>query len=430
MANISKFDFLDKINNYAERLHVDASILFSLLYKNTKKIDMYQEISGTNYLIDQAIKFFNPVYKQVSITDYENGMRDDLGNSIMESMLSVGRNQVIYDNLDTLNLPDLKKSIEADRLVFVQKEGRYYLESDGTHRMLQAQFLYLVQSLKCKTPTELTQLKQDFTFYVPTKHIETNKHLLGTLGKISNNLTPSRFIDYFTSIVKQPESIYNVISFDNDSKIYTINYKGYQHEFTDAYQAHLALEKLYTMERDYSTYKIKDKYYLEYGNVLKTGLTFEQWKQETEKIKTGEVQINNATDYFIIEKPNKEFDLQIPLKKTQSTMLESLKNYSAAVQFKQQKPVTEIQRHLHDEFIVLSPDDVNRVYTKNTDAADIDLNPQKNSGVVTIYARRFQGLTEDELNIRLQQYTRECTSPQQELSHMQESELVKTFNRN
>lgn len=412
--SLNRYDALVKLNEFAINNGLDANDFFNEITKRNEVVDMYEVSQPSGYAIIDILNHFNPSMQTINVTQIENGSRTDLKNNLLNSIINIGRNEAIFNNLSTLNLERLKESIENDKLVFFSKEGKFYLESDGNHRLLQLKLLFAVEKLKTTNQEELNELTSRFSINVPVKYVEHEKELIEILSKINNENPPTKF-DYLNQLVKSPNSFSNVITYNNQNDTYNINYKGNARESLTSEQATDILEKIHSKERSFTTHLINGEYFIEVGNVLKAHLTKEEWQKEINSLHQVATTTNDNYDYYIIEKPNDKNTLIIPHKKFEGSYNETLAKYSSVVQFNQQLPLEQMNAYMQDDLVVLNEEQVTEAFFENMQTADIYLDQENDHGVVEIMAREFKDISKAELNVRLQLLQKEQHPMEKEL---------------
>ena len=392
---LSKDDYLIKIKEILKKHMINENMFFDFLLKHTETISKYA-VFYNKYTLQEVKRIFKFKEEQVCVKDFENGSRLDLGNNLLSSMTFIGRNNQTVNLIENFDFNKFKEGLKSNPIQMLEINGKYFLDSDGNHRMMALKFLYYMEMANLNANME--QINKKFTFTFPVKHLNHDFSLIEIASKIMQKQSPSRFpSEYFVKNVDDLSSFYSILTFNKDNQTYDIDFQGNLKQNLNVDQTISHLSKFVNYENPYSIYNLENGFAFEEGNTLTLALSKEKLKEKINSIDLS--QKTFPTEFLAVKKNENLFDLIIPTKTYYGDEKEVLKIYSAIVQ-------TNQNSNLEIENIKkMSKSEVEKVFLKNLDIVDINL--LDNQSWVKIVGREYKNISKNEFTTALEKLTKE-----------------------
>lgn len=407
--NYEYSDFVEKVQEIAKENGVDEQKFLKSLLQNYELVNLYDKVVQ-GFSFGDVLDMFNPTVQKIYVKDIVCGTRADLKTNVLESMASIGRNGVIYKHLDNVSAEFVISSLQTTECGFFEHDGKIYLSGDGNHRLLQLKFLYELEKQKVKSKSDQEKLDEKFSFEAPLIHTNHSQELLMAIRNLKEKSLASKFITVLEKRNKQKESsVYKFVKYNKNSNTYSINYQGVEkHNLTE--KEAISLLNQLNKDRPYRIYKNGEKYDLEYGNILKLGLTKQQVEENIEKILKNPKQNSYCSDYRIVQKENGKYDLLIDYIRYHGPAPELGKIYSSAIFYSQPKTHQEVKQKLASkDFEIFGTREIEEMSLDNMSIADFNLDKKSRMGNVTIYGREITDLSKEELLDRISLLEKERT---------------------
>lgn len=391
----NKDKYLSKIIEISKRHMVNGNLFFGFLSQPTETISEH-DVFFNKYTLQEVKSIFKFKEEQVCIKDFENGSRLDLGSNLLSSMISIGRNSETINLIENFDFNKFEEGLKSNPIHLLEINGKYYLDSDGNHRMMALKFLYYMEISKQKANIE--QVNKKYTFTLPVKHLNHDFSLIEIASKIMQKQSPSRFpSEYLTKNTNDFLSQNSILIFNKENNTYDIDFQGSFKQNLNVENAIYYLSKFVNYEKPYSIYNLENGYALEFGNSLTLGLSREQLKEKINALNFS--QKTFPTEFLAVEKNENLFDLIIPTKTYYGNVEDVLSMYSGAIQVNK-NPNLEI-----DKIKKMSKEEVEKNFFKNLDIADINLNASES--FVKIVGHEYNNISKNDFTTALEKLKKE-----------------------
>ena len=380
---LSEKQMEEKIQHVAVQNNANVSLFLKYLSLQTSKINQHN-VFFNKFPLHEVKNIFKFCEEQICVKDFENGSRLDLGSSLKESMIKIGRKEQTIHLIKNFDFQKLQESLKTNPIHLLEIDGKYFLDSDGNHRMMALKFLYFLELSKQNANAE--EINQKFTFTFPVKHLNHSYELIEIASRIMQKQKMSRFPnEYFVENINELLSFYSILTYNKNTATYNINYQGFSKQNANEKEAILFLSKLEQHEKPYNVYELKDGFALEMGNMLTLRLTKEQLSEKIANLDLSKTTF--SSDFFIVQKNNSLFDSILPAKTYYADHETVLKMYSALISSG------------HEQVTILTKEQVQKNYFKNLDIADIQLNEK--DAYVKVFEKQYHNLTKEDLAFAL-----------------------------
>ncbi len=388
-STLTQQEMRDILSKKIEENSLDKSLFLSFLHQKTTRKEAHNFIDN-GHALSEVSNVFKFQQQQVCIKDYENGSRHDLGDDLFSSMVSVGRNYQTINIIENFNLNTFLQSLKQDPIRLFKINDKYYLEQDGNHRMMALKLMYYIEL--SKPGADINQINKKFTFNFPVKHLNHDFDLISSAIKIVNKQKHSRFpMFYLTNDENQAISYKSILTFNNKSSTYNLDFQGKSAKNLTAKSVTELLKNLQSYNKPYSISKFENSFALEFGNKLSLNLTKNQLKEKINSLDLN--QTTFPTEFLIVEKGQDAYDLLIEGKKYTGSEESIIKMYSAAVQANNNPSITP------EEIKIMSEQEIDKDFHENLKFADIILN--KNNSSLIIFGKSFKNISKKQLHQEL-----------------------------
>lgn len=215
------------IENVLKENGLNFSDLYPLFNKemiSSSEVKKDETSSGISY--DRVSSFFSPKMEEVDIRnivglEYKSG-------SFYDCLLNIYRPESIFENLGNFDYEKFHKTLKNSNFQLIEKDGEYYVNGDGNHRVLLMIFqlhMQLARLVKLRAPEWMIhKLLNQSKITVPVIHLNHKENLLKFLDTYSLSPLGAFEQDFINSFLDGKN--YRDIVYDKESNTYSINYKG------------------------------------------------------------------------------------------------------------------------------------------------------------------------------------------------------------
>lgn len=222
---------------------IDMNHLFSK--KMTDATEIRNTRSSCNIPFSKIIHFFEPNIEEVSVFDI-TGLEFKSG-SYLGCLLDIYRPESIYKNLGDFDFDKFYKSLSTTNFLLIEKNGNYYVNGDGNHRILALMFMAYMKQAKFKklnAPVFMQKmLHEKVKIKVPVIHLQHDDDLIMFL----NDYYDSEHFgileqDYINELTGRKN--YRSITYDRISKSYSMSYKGFEYKNMSSFDTLQKMKKI------------------------------------------------------------------------------------------------------------------------------------------------------------------------------------------
>lgn len=202
----------------------DLYPLFDKEMVSSSEVKHDKTSSGISY--DRVSSFFSPKMEEVDIRDIA-GLEYKSG-SFYDCLLNIYRPESIFNNLGHFDYQKFHDTLSSSNFQLIEKDGKYYVNGDGNHRVLLMIFqlhMQLARLTKLHAPKWMIyKLLDQSKITVPVIHLNHKENLLKFLDEYSLRNLGDFEQDFINSFLDCKN--YRNIVYNKESNTYSINYKG------------------------------------------------------------------------------------------------------------------------------------------------------------------------------------------------------------
>lgn len=406
LTDVLKADeMLEKIEEFFKQRGGDETAFFANLQQETSKLQD-NNVFHEKFALHDVSGIFKFEEEAVCVKDFENGARQDLGNNLLSSMISVGRNFQTINLIENFDFEKFKQSIIKDPIRLLEINGKYYLEDGGNHRMMALKFLYFLEMAKPGANEQ--EINKKFTFNFPVKHLNHSADLIESALQIMQHKRKSKFPkSYFAKTEAEIASLDSILSFNKETNTYNVHFEGRLKQNLTEADTLTYLSKLQSYDKPYLIHSTPDGFGLEFGNMLTLGLTKEQLIEEINLLNL--YQKTFPAEFSVVKKNENQYDLFIQGKRFHGSQESVIKMYSGIIQANK-NPELEVEN-----FKIMTKEEVQKNFLSNLDFADIHLT--ENGSFVEVFGKIMENLNKEELAKAINHLKKErCFCPRETIT--------------